>query len=88
MSPHAQPKDHHLENAKALARLPHHERASHEGEFAVLVGGKIVSFHATNSEALGEAWRTYGAGAFSVTRVEGCPAEMGFADCADYPRQA
>ena len=61
------------------------EIAAHLGEYAILVDGKIESFHKTNREALTAASRKYKYGQFSVQRVEPQPVEMGFADFANYP---
>jgi hypothetical protein len=76
----------HFINACAFAQLPRDIVEAHFGEFAVLANGKVESYHATNREALIAASRRFPAGTFSVQRVEPQPVDMGFADCANYPR--
>ncbi len=76
----------HIINSMVIARLSHDELQAHLGEYAVLVDGKIESYHVTNREALASASGKYRYGQFSVQRVEPQPIDMGFTDCASYPR--
>lgn len=76
----------HIVNARALAALPPAEFHRHQGEFALLVEGAVVSYHQTNREALETGYRKCGRAHFSVMRVDPHPARVGFTVCADYPR--
>ena len=60
----------HRLNAKALAAFSKAEIDAHFGEYAVLVDGRIVSYHKSNREALRQACANYASGEFSVQRIE------------------
>lgn len=76
----------HIRNCKAVEALSKKEIDAHFGEYAILVDGKIESYHSTNREALTIANKKYPYGQFSVQRIEPQPVELGFADFAKYPR--
>lgn len=76
----------HITNSMVISRLSGDEVREHFGEYAILVDGRIESFHRTNREALASACAKYRYGQFSVQRVEPQPIDMGFTDCANYPR--
>lgn len=76
----------HIQNNKAIEALSRQEIEAHFGEYAILVNGRIVSYHPTNREALTVACKNYSYGQFSVQRIEPQPVELGFADFATYPR--
>ena len=78
--------DSHIINSLALQNLSSEEFREHRGEYAVLVEGRIASYHATNRDALIAACMKYRLGQFSVLKVEPQPVDMGFTDCANYPR--
>ena len=80
------PEYRHRKNSVALARLPKADFDLHRGEYAIVVDGKIESFHKTNREAIVEARRKFGGAHFSVRRVEPQPVDVGFIDLADYHR--
>lgn len=65
-------------NDTAMERLSLEEIEQHRGEYAVLVGGEIESFHPTNAEALAAAFTKHRDREFSVQRVEPQPIEIRF----------
>ena len=75
----------HILNCKAIEALSREEIEKHFGEYAILVDGKIVSYHPSNREALTIASQKFVYGQYSVQRIEPQPVEMGFADLARYP---
>lgn len=58
----------------------------HLGKFALVIGGKVVNLFETNREALLAARASRQDDQASVMRVDPQPADLGFLDCADYPR--
>lgn len=78
--------DHHRVNFEALQKLSGPIFQSNLGKFALIRDGNIVSYFDTNRAALGEGRARYADGRFSVMRVEPQLVDMGFADCAAYPR--
>ena len=75
----------HVENCKAFSNLSAEVFQEHKGQFAILVDGKVCDFFPTLSEAVRVANMQYGAGLFSIQKVEPLPVDAGFLDCADYP---
>lgn len=67
-----------LINSLAIERLSREEMARHRGEYAVLVGGEIESYHATCRAALEAAWAKHASGEFSIQRIEPQPIEFAF----------
>ena len=57
------------------------------GKFAILVDGKIKSFHHTNKEAILKASEIYNGKPYSVMRVDQSPVDLGFVDFADDHRK-
>lgn len=77
---------HHLQNYSTLLMLNSETLLEQEGRFALVASGEVVDFFDTNREALSEAYSRGLAGKYSVMRVETKPEDMGFFDCANYPR--
>lgn len=65
----------HVVNSLAIANLPKAEIEKHRGEFAILIGGAVCSYHKTNREAVLEARARYATGQFSVQKVEVQPVD-------------
>ncbi|HXI86227.1 MAG TPA: hypothetical protein VNH64_02115 [Parvularculaceae bacterium] len=59
----------YFDDQRALARVSPEEIEKHRGEYVVLAGGKIESFHATNGEALIVACKKHQYDQFSVRRL-------------------
>jgi hypothetical protein len=78
----------HIRNARAIEAMAPEELERRRGQYAIVAKGEIISFHATNREALTIAAADYKYGQCSVQRVEPFPAEIGFADFAIAARQA
>ncbi len=78
--------DQHRRNFEALVRLPKSEFQINLGKFALVRDGHVISYFDTNRAALTDAHSRFRDGRYSVMRVEPQPVDMGFADCAAYPR--
>ena len=78
---------HHHDNYRAFASELPRILPANFGRFALVVSGVIKGIYDTNREALREAKRSAFSGGASVLRIEPQPAQMGFLDRADDPRE-
>lgn len=79
-------RSYHLANYAAFLRLSNEEKLNHNGEYALFSDGRLIDYFQTNREAIKAAYDRRLQGKYSVQVVTPQPEDIGFFDCANYPR--
>ena len=81
-----QERPYHVANYGAFLKLSQEQKIAHDGEYALFDDGCLIAFYPTNRQAIQSAYQQGLQGKYSVLRVRPQPEDMGFFDCANYPR--